>query len=287
MSGCHPSPKTAVVVASISGGKDSAAMSLYLREQGIEHRRVFADTGWEHPATYEHLQYLERVLGPIERVQSAHGGMVDLIRKKGMFPSRLRRFCTQELKTRPLIRFLKAAECEVNAVGIRAGESQARARMDEWEWQKDFDCYVWRPLIAWSEDDVIAIHKRHGVRPNPLYLLGATRVGCWPCIFARKSEIKLIAEIDPQRIEAIEALEAEVADLARSRNLAKGTTLEERGHHAPTFFHTKSHKTEQKGMLPIREAVQWSRTSRGGRQLELLEDAPEGCARWGLCEASE
>jgi hypothetical protein len=43
------------VVASISGGKDSAAMGLWLMEQGIEYDRVFADTGWEHPLTYEYL----------------------------------------------------------------------------------------------------------------------------------------------------------------------------------------------------------------------------------------
>lgn len=35
------------VVASVSGGKDSGAMSLYLTELGIEHDRVFMDTGWE------------------------------------------------------------------------------------------------------------------------------------------------------------------------------------------------------------------------------------------------
>lgn len=43
-----PRLKDAVVVCSVSGGKDSAALSLYLTELGIEHRRVFADTGWEN-----------------------------------------------------------------------------------------------------------------------------------------------------------------------------------------------------------------------------------------------
>lgn len=44
------------VVASVSGGKDSAALSLWLTEQGIDHDRVFMDTGWEHPDTYEYLR---------------------------------------------------------------------------------------------------------------------------------------------------------------------------------------------------------------------------------------
>ena len=269
-----------VVVAGISGGKDSAALSLWLTEQGVAHRRVFADTGWEHPATYEHLAYLEGVLGPIDRVQCTHGGMVDLVRKRGMFPSRLRRFCTQELKAAPIRRYLSEHEADVNVVGIRASESASRARMAEWEWSKDFDCNVWRPLLGWSEDDVIAIHKRHGVRPNPLYLMGASRVGCWPCIFARKAEVKLVVDTDPARIALIAELEAEVEQGARERAEAKGEE-----HTARTFFHSRGHGQADNGAMAIGVVAEWAKTDRGGRQLPLFEDAPDdGCVRWGLCE---
>lgn len=41
-----------------------------------------------------------------------------------------------------------------------------------------FDCEVWRPLLTWSYDDVIEIHQAFGIKPNPLYLKGAERVGC-------------------------------------------------------------------------------------------------------------
>lgn len=58
------------IVASISGGKDSAAMSLYLTELGIEHDRVFCDTGWEHPETYDYLRGpLTQKIGPIIELQ--------------------------------------------------------------------------------------------------------------------------------------------------------------------------------------------------------------------------
>lgn len=40
-----------IVIASISGGKDSAAMALWLIENEIPHERVFCDTGWEHQTT--------------------------------------------------------------------------------------------------------------------------------------------------------------------------------------------------------------------------------------------
>lgn len=203
------------VIASVSGGKDSAAMSLWLTEQGIEHDRVFADTGWEHPDTIAYLRGpLTKALGPIHEIRGPRQ-MEELILHKGMFPSRVRRFCTQELKVFPLAKFVKSRSSEldtevVNAVGIRAEESEARSKVPEWEWQETFECEVWRPLLRWTLDDVVAIHKRHGLSPNPLYLRGASRVGCWPCIYARKEEIRFVAQSDPERISLIRDLEARV-----------------------------------------------------------------------------
>lgn len=56
-------------VMSISGGKDSAAMWIYAtKELGVEVMPVFADTGNEHPTTYQYINYLETVLGPVKRV---------------------------------------------------------------------------------------------------------------------------------------------------------------------------------------------------------------------------
>jgi 3'-phosphoadenosine 5'-phosphosulfate sulfotransferase (PAPS reductase)/FAD synthetase len=271
------------VVLSMSGGKDSAATSLYLRELGVEHDRVFADTGWEHPATYEYLRGdLTRALGPIAEVRGRYT-LPDLVRKKMMFPSRRIRFCTQELKVFPLAEYVKAFDVEVvNAVGVRAAESAARAKLSEWEWSDTFDCDVWRPIIAWSEADVIAIHKRHGLAPNPLYLMGASRVGCWPCIHARKSEVRLVADVDPARIDEIRSLEAEVQEGARARYEAKGETFESMGYSPPTFFQGP---IEDRKMWPIDKVVTWSRTSRGGRQLEMFTDPHGGCVRWGMCEA--
>lgn len=303
------------VVASLSSGKDSVALCLWLKEQGLEHERIYLDTAWEHPAVQRHLAYLREVLGPV-RVLSGALGMIDLIRKKGMFPSRARRFCTEELKTFPARDYFAARidagdDC-VNAVGIRRAESAARAAMAEWEWMAEWDVEVWRPLVDWTTDDVIAIHKRHNVRPNELYLLGMERVGCWPCINSNKGEIRKIAEIDPARIDEIRALEAEVSQLARARYDARLAKFHEGGVDAltkrdqellfdddgaikpfspPAFFQSPL-KEEGGKCWPIDRVVEWSRTKFGGRELDQQMDLlafggiNDGCMRWGLCETA-
>lgn len=300
------------VVASISGGKDSAALSLWLTEQGIDHDRVFLDTGWEHPATYEYLRGpLTAKLGPIVELRGPRD-MESLIVDKSMFPSRQRRFCTEELKVFPMKRYIRvrldAGEDVVNAVGIRAGESEARSRMTEWDESDAFECDVWRPLIQWSEQDVIDCHKRHGLAPNPLYLKGARRVGCWPCIMSSKSEIRLMADMDPARIDRIRELEAAVTEGQHARYSARLRVFQDDGAEAlnardrkallnedgsvrpfipPAWFQAP---TSRYGTWPIDRVVAWSRTLRGGkvedRQKELFADMNPGCMRWGLCETA-
>lgn len=284
------------IVASISGGKDSAAMSLYLHECGIEHERVFADTGWESDVTYEYIDtVLAGAIGPITWVRAARQ-MEELIRHKLMFPGRTARYCTEALKTEPIAAHietaLSAGQEVVNTVGIRAAESPARADAAEWDWSKALDCEVWRPIVRWTEQDVIDIHRRHGLSPNPLYLLGARRVGCWPCIFSRKSEVRLMAETDPARLVKLRVLEQEVGDLVEDRAKSRGKTLANR----PSWFQNPTTQRRPDGSRdgscwPIDRVVAWSRSEpRGKISLDrdefLLAGNQEGCARWGYCEGS-
>lgn len=282
-------PKTKVI-CSISGGKDSTAMSLWLKEQGIEHLRVFADTGWEHPLVYEHVQELEQHLGPIHWVKGALGGMVDLVIKKGMFPSKMRRFCTEELKVKPILQFVEdhAADPDIpviNTVGIRSLESVDRSKMDEWEFYAKMGIWVWRPLIKWTVEDVLMMHHRHNVPINPLYRMGFGRVGCWPCVFANKKNIARIAEADPGRIDLIRQLEIDVQSKAEARYEARGETFESLGYMRPSFFILR--RQGKAHMAPIDEVVEWSKTAYGGKQFELWNDNFEGCARWGLCDIGD
>lgn len=269
-----------VFVVSMSGGKDSTALALAMREAGIPCRHVFADTGWEAPETYEYLATLERILGiTIDRVRSEKGGMVDIARHKAGFPTRRGRWCTVELKVKPLRAYHDAIDDDtVSVVGIRAEESAARAAMAEFEYSDEWGGYVYRPIMGWTVDDVLAIHHRHGVPVNPLYRRGHGRVGCYPCINEDKAGVALVAKHSPQRIDLIDELEHEFTDERARRNASGEGDFK---HPQATFFMPKKEGVP----ATIRDVVAWSRTARGGVQLNLLQESPDsGCFRWGMCE---
>ena len=154
--------------------------------------------------------------------------------------------------------------------------------MPEWEFSETYDCRIWRPLVDWTQKDVIAIHTRHGLRPNPNYLLGAERVGCWPCVYSRKSEIRAVAARDPERIAIIRDLEEIMTTRRRDRAKARGDDPDQIT--KPTFFNpVVNFNRDEWG---IDAAVEWSRTRTGGKQFELFAARPQdsGCMRWGLCD---
>lgn len=170
---------------------------------------------------------------------------------------------------------------------------------------------IWRPILRWTLADVIAIHRRHGITPNPLYLreAGANRVGCWPCIMCGKAELKLLSR-DDNRVRALEALEFCVGWLAAERYAVRGHIIMR----PPAFFRgnradridTWCGKCRGTGILdgaacetckgkgsrleiptiPIRARLEWAWTSRGGSQMRM--DLPEdsGCMRWGMCDTA-
>jgi 3'-phosphoadenosine 5'-phosphosulfate sulfotransferase (PAPS reductase)/FAD synthetase len=282
------------VVVSISGGKDSTAASMLMRDLGVPvHSYLHLSTGWESETTEEYIQHLKsNVLTDAPFViRGRPGGMEELVRKHAYFPNRLARFCTKELKIDPAKAYYKEV-CEqeqsdiVCVVGIRAAESASRAVMAEWEESGWFDGVSWRPLIDASGTDVISLHSAHGTPPNPMYMAGSQRVGCWPCIHSRKAEIRLWAK-DKAAVKRLEVLEADV-NAEHARRVADPGYRRSDPDVVHGFFTcrkvepgTKSRKPQ----WPLQKVLKWAHSGKGEQPRMFDPEDVAGCMRWGLCEA--
>lgn len=142
---------------------------------------------------------------------------LDVALLHGKFPMMRDRFCTDELKiqiafdavVKPL---LDDGEVIVQWSGVRADESDKRAgyaRFARDERDPDF-LYNFLPIHKWTAADVFALHKYFGVKPNPLYLQGADRVGCMNCVLSTKEEIAQTAARWPEHIDKHHAWEKKV-----------------------------------------------------------------------------
>lgn len=304
-------------ILSLSGGKDSTAMLLLAIERGTANLRpVFCDTGNEHGITYEYVHYLEKATGvpiewvkadfsadiarkrqvvetkwradgiPEETVQAALSVLhptgnpfLDLCLYHGRFPSTKVRFCTFELKADVLKNHVHAPHLQkgidvVSWQGVRRDESPARACAVERDLamtdaKTGAELWNYRPILDWSAQDCFDMMRRHGIKPNPLYLQGMGHVGCMPCINIRKDELREIANRFPEEIERIAQWEAIVRKAGRTGK-------------SSFFAHADGHGDG------IHAVVEWSRTARGGRQMDIFgtgEHEPTQCSsKYGLCE---
>ena len=207
---------------------------------------------------------LDRIEQALEHLKPTGIPMLDLCLWKGRFPSTRARFCSSELKRIPIDQqvmepALQGSQAVISWQGVRADESRARADLPE----KDVEFGTWepeptghliyRPIIAWTADMVFDMHRKHGVDPNPLYKQGMSRVGCMPCIHARKSEIRSIAQRYPEEFERLWKWEQHVALVSK-----QGIS---------TFFAADKTPGEEDTRSNAKAILDWAITSRGGRQV--------------------
>lgn len=273
-----------VNILGLSGGKDSVALWLWAIRTGLAPMAVYTDTSWEWDEDrgragghYAHLNLLESRIGKIHRVSGAET-FAEATKRKGTFPSRVRKWCTEDLKLAPFAAWLDAFREESGddvrvLLGIRREESAKRAdtkMTPEHEYSDLYDCEVWRPILDWTVMDVIAEHRRAAIPMHPLYHHGAERVGCFPCVNASKAELALVAKLQPGRISEIRTIESEIGQTMFTRD--RRSEKKRLGDDGPSVV-----------PIGIDEVIAWAITARGGKQIELVR-APTGCARWGVCE---
>ncbi len=242
------------ILVPLSGGKDSQAALIWaVNSYGRKSiQAVFCDTGWEHEYTYKHIKYIcETLLVELVVLKSdKYDDFVDLAVKKKRFPSVKARFCTEELKTKPMIDYiLDVVKDDVLIIqGIRADESEARSKMqsdcrlfryyfepynitkkgkkqyhtyrkkDVVRFRKEFADDIIRPMFLKTANWVIQFVMDNGQRLNPLYFKGSKRVGCYPCIMCTKGELKAIQEHEPSYERRLIDAEAFINRLAQRSN---------------------------------------------------------------------
>lgn len=118
---------------SFSGGRTSGYMLRRILDEGLQPdvHVLFADTGRERDETYRFVRDVEERWAVMIHWLHRPGYFTQLITDRRCLPNPTMRFCTQELKLRPMRDFMRAHGHEhwENIVGIRHDEPGRVARM--------------------------------------------------------------------------------------------------------------------------------------------------------------
>lgn len=188
-------------VLGISGGKDSAALAVYMAQihPELDIDYFFTDTGKELPEVYEFLARLEGLLGkPITQLNPYHGFDYWLKAFNNFLPSPQTRWCTRVLKLEPFRAWVKpwldAGDDVYSYVAIRADEEH-RSGMRE----SAPHMHVVMPFREAGIDKagVYEILESSGVG-LPAYYEWRSRSGCTFCFFQQKIEWVHLLERHPE-----------------------------------------------------------------------------------------
>ena len=204
----------ALVAINTGGGKDSQAMTILLSRivpcaQLVAVHAPLRDVEW--PGTIEHIEAtlpagVQLVMAPVSSGKS----LFDSIEERGRFPSPSVRWCTSSQKRGPiereLRRFLKLnprfSGRIINAMGMRAEESAARARKSPWRLNERNSragrtWFDWLAIFDLTERQVFGIIRDAGQSPHPAYGMGMSRLSCVFCIMSSRADLRTAAQLQP------------------------------------------------------------------------------------------
>lgn len=193
-------------ICGISGGKDSSALAVYMRDRVPQMEYFFCDTGAELPETYDYLDKLETALGkPIARLNARKGFDHWFEVYRGALPSPQMRWCTKKMKIEPLEEWV-GDDIAVSYVAIRADETGRKGYIST----KTNITAVFPFVDAGiTKDGVMRILEEAGIG-LPAYYDWRTRSGCYFCFYQRKAEWVGLAERHPDLWDRAVAIEQKV-----------------------------------------------------------------------------
>lgn len=198
-----PSTKPVRHILSLSGGKDSAALAIYLRDRVPDMEYIFHDAGKELDETYEFLARIEAYLGkPVHRTTPPNSFDHWYKVYGEIVPSNHRRWCTRMLKLKPFEDWI-GDDNVINYVGIRADED----RIGYISTKPNI-----KAVFPFREDgmvyaDIVRILEQSGVGMPTYTNWGRTRSGCYFCFYQQKIEWVRLKEKYPHRYEEAKAYE--------------------------------------------------------------------------------
>src|SRR5271155_913881 len=187
----------------MSGGKDSTALALYMRDRVTEMEYVFCDTDKELTETYDYLNRVEAYLGKkIVRLNAKAGFDHWLEVFGGYLPAPNMRWCTKMLKLKPFEEYVGNNEV-ISYVGIRADED----RIGYISTKPNI-----KPIFPFKEHGVdyagvMKILDESGIGLPPYLKWGRLHWGCFFCFFKSPIEWVPFLEPHPDKFEKARAYE--------------------------------------------------------------------------------
>lgn len=217
-------------VLGLSGGRDSAALAIYMRQNqpDLEIDYFFTDTGKELPEVYEFLVKLEGFLGkPILRLNPDRDFDFWLKQFNNFLPSPQTRWCTRQLKLRPFEQWIKpkleSGMKIFSYVAIRSDEEYREGYTSKHE-----NLIIRLPFKEDGIDKTGVLDILDGSGLGlPEYYQWRTRSGCTFCFFQQKIEWVRLKERHPDFFEEAKRYEKNAIDHGSPFTWSQGESLSE------------------------------------------------------------
>ncbi len=217
-------------VLGLSGGRDSAALAVYMRQNypDVEIDYFFTDTGKELPEVYEYLVNLEGFLGKtIIRLNGERDFDFWLKQYNNFLPSSQARWCTRQMKIKPFEDWVKTMLADdytvYSYVAIRGDEEYRQGYSS-----KNEKLIVKLPLKEDGIDKAGVMEILSSVGLGlPKYYEWRSRSGCTFCFYQRKIEWVNLIEKHPDAFQEAKKYEKKALENQSPFTWSEGESLEE------------------------------------------------------------
>ncbi len=269
----------------ISGGKDSAALAVYMsiNHPDLDIEYFFTDTGKELPEVYEFLGRLEGFLGkPIQYLNPGRDFDYWLRAFHNFLPSPQTRWCTRVMKLEPFRNWIKpmldAGDEVYSYVAIRADEEHRTGMIEH---HPNF--HVVLPFREGGIDKagVYEILDSAGIG-LPAYYEWRSRSGCTFCFFQQKIEWVNLLEHHPDKFKEAMAYEKTALEDGSPFTWSQGESLAElsqpkRIAQIKTDYQKRLEQSRKRIPInPLREGIEHI-------DMDDLFDADEGNGACSIC----